>query len=64
MDNKVKIMGPAEAPIAKIKGRHRWHMLLMGENVSTLHRLTRDILANTKATDSTITVDVDPINFL
>jgi primosomal protein N' (replication factor Y) len=64
MENKVKIMGPAEAPIAKIKGRYRWHMLLMGENVSTLHRLTRDILANTKTTDSTVTVDVDPINFL
>jgi primosomal protein N' (replication factor Y) len=64
MDNKVKIMGPAEAPIAKIKGRYRWHMLLMGENVSTLHRLARDILANTKTTDSTVTVDVDPINFL
>ncbi|MBN2516762.1 MAG: primosomal protein N' [Deltaproteobacteria bacterium] len=64
MENKVKIMGPAEAPIAKIKGRYRWHMLLMGENVTTLHRLTRNILANTKTTDSTVTVDVDPINFL
>jgi hypothetical protein len=36
----------------------------MGVNVSTLHRLARDILANTKTTDSTVTVDVDPINFL
>jgi len=64
IEKNVKIMGPAEAPIAKIKGRHRWHMLLMCESIKTLHQLTRNILSKTGHTGSTIKVDVDPINFM
>lgn len=64
LEEKVRIIGPAEAPIAKIKGRYRWHMLLMGENVKILHKLTRDIMSNAKKTESAIKVDVDPINFM
>ena len=64
IEKNVKIMGPAEAPIAKIKGRHRWHMLLMCENIKTLHQLTRNILSKIRHTGSTIKVDVDPINFM
>jgi primosomal protein N' (replication factor Y) len=63
-EKKIRVIGPAEAPIAKIKGRYRWHMLLMGENIKILHKLTRDILSKAKKTESTIKVDVDPINFM
>lgn len=64
MKNAVRIMGPAEAPIAKIKGRHRWNMLLLGENVNTLHSFSREMLAQSKTADANIKVDVDPMNFM
>lgn len=62
--NLMKIMGPAEAPIAKIRGRYRWQMLLMGANIKNLHRLTREIMAKSKNLEATIKVDVDPVNFM
>jgi len=62
--SRVRIMGPAEAPIAKIKGRHRWHMLLVSEDVKSLRRLTRDILSHSKKESALVKVDVDPVNFL
>ncbi len=62
--DRTRIMGPAEAPIARIRGRYRWHMLLMGENVRALHKLTREIMAETKHLEATIKVDVDPVNFM
>jgi len=39
-------------------------MLLMCENIKTLHQLTRNILSKTRHTGSTIKVDVDPISFM
>lgn len=63
-DRKVHIIGPAEAPISKIKGRFRWHLLLKGEDTGTLHRLTRDILSKATRIGLDIKVDVDPVNFM
>ncbi|HEU18592.1 MAG TPA: primosomal protein N' [Deltaproteobacteria bacterium] len=62
--DKIRIMGPAEAPIARIKGKYRWHMLLMGNNIRELQKLAREILAETKKLEATIKVDVDPVNFM
>ncbi len=62
--NQMRIMGPAEAPIARIKGKYRWHMILIGENVRALQKLTREIMAETKHLKATIKVDVDPVNFM
>src|SRR4029434_3914887 len=39
--------GPAEAPIAKIKDRHRWHMLLKATSSRALHQWLKDTLAET-----------------
>ena len=61
---KVDVMGPAEAPIAKLKGRYRWHLILKGKNVGTLHGVVRDILAQNREKGLEIRVDVDPLNFM
>jgi primosomal protein N' (replication factor Y) len=61
---KVEVIGPAEAPIAKIKGRYRWHVLLKGKNVKALHALARNILTKTGREGLDIKVDVDPVNFM
>ncbi len=60
----VDVMGPAESPIAKIKGRYRWHMLLKGAQSSTLRDFVRALLGTTKRSDPDIKVDVDPVNFM
>jgi primosomal protein N' (replication factor Y) len=61
---RVEIIGPAEAPIARIRGRHRWQMLLLGKESRALHGLVRAILAGGKQGNLEIKVDVDPLNFM
>ena len=61
---KVEVIGPAEAPIAKIKGRYRWHILLKGRDIKALHTLAGNILWETRRDSFDIKVDVDPVNFM
>jgi len=60
----VEVIGPAEAPIAKIKGRHRWQLLLKSDNLQALHSLTRALLTSECAGKLEVQVDVDPMNFM
>ncbi len=60
----VQVIGPAEAPIAKIRGRHRWHMLLKGANSGMLRAFAGELLAKTKKSAADIKLDVDPVNFM
>lgn len=62
--NKVEIIGPAESPLAKIKGRWRRQMLLKSENTNALHQFARDLLHKAGNSSVKITVDVDPENFM
>jgi primosomal protein N' (replication factor Y) len=64
MAGKVDIIGPAESPIARIKGRYRWQLLLKGEDSRALHELTRAILDRNWPGGLDIKVDVDPLNFM
>ena len=59
-----EIIGPAESPLAKIRGRFRYQMLIKGKDVNALHQIARELLE--KHTDSTvkITVDIDPESFM
>jgi len=61
---KVEIIGPAESPIAKIKGKYRWQILLKGTDTGAIHKLAKEILAKASVTGLDIRVDVDPINFM
>ena len=61
---KISVLGPAEAPLSRVKGRYRWHMLLKGNDIKTLHTLAGNILANTREPGLRIRVDVDPVNFM
>ncbi len=61
---KVEVIGPAEAPLAKIRGRYRWHLLLKGNDSRMLHSLAQGILAQKAVPGIEVKVDVDPINFM
>ena len=60
----VSVLGPAEAPLYKVKGRYRWQLLLKGVNIAALHSLAEQILAHSKDPGLRIKVDVDPVNFM
>jgi primosomal protein N' (replication factor Y) len=61
---RIDVMGPTRSPIEKIRGRHRWQILLKGKEIGPLHDLARTILPLKKAGSLRITVDVDPLNFM
>ncbi len=60
----IAALGPAEAPVARVKNKYRWKLLLKGANVRSLHNAVRDILAGVAEKGFEIKVDVDPVNFL
>ena len=64
LNNAAEIIGPAESPLAKIRGRFRYQMLIKGQDINVLHQIARELLE--KHTDSTVkvTIDVDPENFM
>jgi primosomal protein N' (replication factor Y) len=62
----VKVLGPAEAPLALIRGRHRFRLMVKSARNFDLPGYLRDWLANApkKKGDLKMDVDVDPQSFL
>jgi primosomal protein N' (replication factor Y) len=62
------ILGPAEAPWERLKGKYRWQMLLKGRNHKVLHGITEKILVSiepqVRIPGVRMSVDVDPFNLL
>jgi primosomal protein N' (replication factor Y) (superfamily II helicase) len=61
---KVNVIGPAEAPLARIRGRYRWQLLLKGSDSRILHNLVQDIFSRHTLSGIDVKVDVDPMNFM
>lgn len=63
----IAVLGPAPAPLEKLKGRYRWQMLLKCADVKRLHNFTRALKASfvaKKRPGVSLTVDMDPLNTL
>ena len=61
----IRVLGPAPAPLALIRGRHRVRLLLHAKRSVNVPAALRDWLAGAKTTGSVrLAVDVDPYNFL
>ena len=61
---KVSVIGPAESPLVRLRGRYRWQMLLRGTESGPLHLLTEMLLENRGRDGVEIQADVDPIHFM
>ena len=61
----VRILGPAEAPLAILRGRHRWRLLVRAPRAFDLSRYLRDWRATAPKVTGNIRVaiDVDPQSF-
>ncbi|MBI2717993.1 MAG: primosomal protein N' [Rhizobiales bacterium] len=59
------VLGPAPAPIALVRGRHRWRFLVKAQREVNLQAYLRDWLKEVKPKGSlALAVDVDPYSFL
>jgi primosomal protein N' (replication factor Y) (superfamily II helicase) len=61
----IEILGPAPAPIEKLRSRYRWQLLLKGKQTSTLLELAKRAReALPRSRNVRLHVDVDPYNML
>ena len=63
---RIEVLGPAEAPIAVIRGRHRWRLLVKAPRDEDVQAYIREWLSRLPAIkgDLRLTVDIDPYSFL
>lgn len=61
---KPDVIGPAESPLARIRGRHRWQLLLRGKESRLLHLVAQELMEADGRDGVEIQADVDPVNFL
>jgi primosomal protein N' (replication factor Y) len=66
LEEGVRLLGPAEAPFAVLRGRHRFRLLAQSQSAGKLHDWLRVWLAKAPKARGTISVaiDVDPMSFL
>ncbi len=64
--NEVRVLGPAEAPLAVVRGRHRFRLLVKSPRAFDLSAYLREWLAGAPKRKGNIKleVDVDPQSFL
>ncbi|MBM4255819.1 MAG: primosomal protein N' [Deltaproteobacteria bacterium] len=62
------ILGPAPAPLERLNGRERWHVLIKGGDRRTLHAIVRktaeELRQQIRAAGVRLVVDVDPYDML
>lgn len=62
---EIRILGPAEAPIFRLKGYHRFHFQLQSPSSAYLHDVLRQTLPTAKPGHGIeVTVDIDPQDML
>ncbi len=63
---KIEVLGPAQAPLSRVRGKFRYHLLLKGPEMKDLNKLCRHLLGNEKLFPSGVRIfaDVDPLNLL
>jgi primosomal protein N' (replication factor Y) len=63
---KIQVLGPAEAPLSVIRGRHRYRLLVKATRETDLQAYLRLWLGGVPKArgDTRLTVDIDPYSFL
>ncbi|MEZ0390742.1 MAG: primosomal protein N' [Pseudobdellovibrionaceae bacterium] len=63
---KIEVLGPAEAPISKLKGQFRYYLLLKGLDHRSLNSFCHQVCGDLKwlPAATRVSVDVDPLHLL
>ena len=63
-----QVLGPAEAPLSKLRGKYRWQILLKGKGSGVLHYLLREVEGFSRGmlrgSGVRMIIDVDPYQML
>lgn len=65
--NALMVLGPTPAPIEKLSGRYRWHLLVKSQSARALSLLAQQLLywkSQSKPNDVRVSVDIDPYDML
>ncbi len=62
--DRADILGPAEAPLGRLKGRVRWQLFLRAATATSLRALARSGLSVKGEGDVRLSVDIDPVSML
>jgi primosomal protein N' (replication factor Y) (superfamily II helicase) len=64
--DKIEVLGPAEAAIAKLRGQFRYHLLLKGPDHRGLNAFCHQVLGDQKwlTSGTRLSLDVDPLHLL
>jgi primosomal protein N' (replication factor Y) len=64
--HRIEVLGPAEAPLAVVRGRHRWRLLVKAPRELDMQAYLRTWLDTLPKPppDLRLMVDIDPYNFL
>ncbi len=65
---EIQILGPAEAPISRLRGKYRWQILLKSKNSGLLHYFLKRVRdasgAKLKGSGVGMVIDIDPYQML
>ncbi|NIO41895.1 MAG: hypothetical protein GTO41_18030, partial [Burkholderiales bacterium] len=63
LELEATVVGPAPAPISKLRGKYRYHFLLQADNDVPLVELVRRVQANAPQTaEAQFVYDIDPLD--
>lgn len=60
----VSLLGPAAAPLERIGGNFRHHIILKGKDIRELRRAVRSVKDTVKAQGLYLEIDIDPVDLL
>jgi primosomal protein N' (replication factor Y) (superfamily II helicase) len=63
-DDAFRVLGPAPAPLGRMRGEYRAQVLLKGASRAAMRRAIKDALAANAALQRRVTVDVDPLSMM
>ena len=66
--DRIQVLGPAPAPLGRIRGQHRWQLLLKGDGAAALRQLARAVIDQSGHwppwTGVRVNIVVDPVEML
>jgi primosomal protein N' (replication factor Y) len=60
------LLGPCTAPLARVKGKYRWHLLVKSDRTDSLRQFINELIQriDKETVGVQLDVDVDPINLM
>ena len=64
VDNQLRVLGPAPAPLGKLRGEYRAQLLIKGTNRKQIRERLQSALAARPDLQKRVVVDIDPLTVL